>query len=159
MTTPSEYAKNATAALHEVLGISPGDFDVKGTATVIERAIRSATRDRETKARRRFNEAQAAGRERLQRLLSASPAVIYSFKATGDFAPTFVSENIVDVFGYAPAEYLEDASFWRDRVHPDDLARVRKGNIHILPEWSALSRISLSPQEWLLERYQLLGER
>ena len=126
MTTPSEYAKNATAALHEVLGISPGDFDVKGTATVIERAIRSATRDRETKARRRFNEAQAAGRERLQRLLSASPAVIYSFKATGDFAPTFVSENIVDVFGYAPAEYLEDASFWRDRVHPDDLARVEK---------------------------------
>ena len=60
------------------------------------------------------------------RLLSASPAVIYSFKATGDFAPTFVSENIVDVFGYAPAEYLEDASFWRDRVHPDDLARVEK---------------------------------
>ena len=52
--------------------------------------------------------------------------MIYSFKATGDFAPTFVSENIIDVFGYAPAEYLEDASFWRDRVHPDDLARVEK---------------------------------
>ena len=50
--------------------------------------------------------------------------MIYSFKASGDFAPTFVSENISDVFGYAPAEYLEDPSFWRDRVHPDDLARV-----------------------------------
>jgi two-component system cell cycle sensor histidine kinase/response regulator CckA len=59
-------------------------------------------------------------------LLSASPAVIYSFKATGDFAPTFVSDNIIDVFGYAPAEFLENASFWRDRVHPDDLARVEK---------------------------------
>jgi adenylate cyclase len=57
-------------------------------------------------------------------LLSSSPAVIYSFKATGDFAPTFVSDNIMGVFGYAPAEYLEDPSFWRDRVHPDDLARV-----------------------------------
>ena len=58
------------------------------------------------------------------RLLSSSPAVIYSFKASGDFAPTFVSDNIGGVFGYAPAEYLEDPSFWRDRVHPDDLARV-----------------------------------
>ena len=54
MTTPSEYAKNATAALHEVLGISPGDFDAKGTAIVIERAIKNATRERETRARRRL---------------------------------------------------------------------------------------------------------
>ena len=69
---------------------------------------------------------QTAAQERLARLLSASPAVIYSFKATGDYAPTFVSDNIIDVFGYAPAEYLEDPSFWRDRVHPDDLARVEE---------------------------------
>ena len=60
------------------------------------------------------------------RLLSSSPAVIYSFKATGDFAPTFVSDNINGVFGYAPADYLEDPAFWRDRVHPDDLARVEE---------------------------------
>jgi adenylate cyclase len=126
MTTPSEYAQNATAALHKVLGIASGDFDAKGTAIVIERAIKNATRERETRVRRQFTEAQAAAQERLVRLLSASPAVIYSFKATGDFAPTFVSDNILDVFGYAPAEYLEDASFWRDRVHPDDLARVEK---------------------------------
>ena len=57
-------------------------------------------------------------------MLSASPAVIYSFKATDDFAPTFVSDNIVDVFGYSPSEYLENPSFWRDKVHPDDLTRV-----------------------------------
>jgi adenylate cyclase len=126
MTTPSEHAKNATAALHEIFGVSPGEFDVESTATVIERAIRKATRDRETRARRRFDDAQAAAQERLRRLLSASPAVIYSFKATGDFAPTFVSDNIIEVFGYTPSEYLEDASFWRERVHPDDLARVEE---------------------------------
>jgi len=34
----------------------------------------------------------------------------------GDFAPTFVNDNIGTVFGYAPAEYLENPSFWRDRV-------------------------------------------
>ncbi len=123
MATPSEYAKNATAALHQILRVSPDDFDAEGTA-VIEQAIRNATRERESKARRRVKEVQAAAQERLAQLLSSSPVVIYSFKATGDFAPTFVSDNIIGVFGYAPAEYLKDPSFWRDRVHPGDLARV-----------------------------------
>ena len=124
MTTPSAYAKNATAALHQVLHISPGDFDAEGATAVIEQAIKNSTRERETRARRQLKEVQAAAQERLARLLSSSPAVIYSFKATGDFAPTFVSDNIIGAFGYVPAQYLEDPSFWRDRVHPDDLARV-----------------------------------
>ena len=123
MTTPSEYAINATAALHQVLHISPNDFDAKGTAAVIEQAIRNATRERETRARRQLKEVQAAAQKRLERLLSSSPAVIYSFKATDDFAPTFVSDNITAVFGYVAAEYLEDPSFWRERVHPTILPR------------------------------------
>jgi len=61
---------------------------------------------------------------RLTQLLTASPAVIYSFKASGDFAPTFVSANIETLFGYAPREYLENANFWSERVHPEDLKRV-----------------------------------
>jgi adenylate cyclase len=126
MTTPNQYAQNATAALREVLGPVPGNFDAKGAAKVIESAIRNATHERERRSRRQYSEAQATAQERLKRLLGMSPAVIYSFKARGDFTPTFVSDNIIDVFGYAPAEYLEDASFWRDRVHPDDLARVEK---------------------------------
>ena len=76
------------------------------------------------KARRRRT-AMAPGTDgRVARLMSASPAVIYSFEATGDFAPTFVSDNIRDLFGYEPSEYLESPDFWRDCVHPDDLAAV-----------------------------------
>lgn len=124
MMTPAEYARNATAILHQVLRIPPDDFDADGAAAVIEQAIRNATRERRRNARRQLKAAQAAAEERLARLLSSSPAVIYSFKASGDFGPTFVSDNISRVFGYAPSEYLGDPSFWRDRVHPDDLARV-----------------------------------
>ena len=105
--TPSEYAKNATAALQQVLQISPGEFNAEGAASIIEQAIRKAAGERETGANRELREAQVASQERLARLLSASPAVIYSFKATGDYAPLFVSNNILDVFGYMPAEYLE----------------------------------------------------
>ena len=48
MTTPSKYAKNAAAALQQVLHISPGDFNAEGATTVIEQAIRNATSERDT---------------------------------------------------------------------------------------------------------------
>ena len=101
MPTASGYAKHATAALHQALRITPGDFYAERAAVVIEQAIANATREREIKARQRLRAVQAAAQERLTRLLNSSPAAIYSFKATGDYAPTFVSDNIVDVFGYA----------------------------------------------------------
>jgi len=126
MMTAREYAKNATAVLHHILHIPADEFDNDGTAAVIEQAIRDATRDRDSRVGEQLKEAQVTAQQRLARLLSSSPAVIYSFKATGDFAPTFVSENIRAVFGYAPGEYLEHPSFWRDRVHPDDLTRVEE---------------------------------
>jgi len=126
MTTASEYARNAAATLHETLNIAPSHFDVDSASAVIEKVIKHATRERESRSRRQLSEVKAAARERLVRLLSSSPAVIYSFKASGDFAPTFVSDNIGTVFGYTTAEYLENPSFWRERVHPDDLARVEE---------------------------------
>ena len=116
--TPSKYAENAAAALQQVLRISPSDFNAEGATTVIEQAIRNATNERDTRVHRELKEVQTAAQERLTRLLSASPAVIYSFEGAGKFVPLFVSDNIADIFGYAPAEYLKDPSFWRDQSTP-----------------------------------------
>src|SRR5215467_1245511 len=60
----------------------------------------------------------------LQNLVAASPAVIYTTKATDDFACTFVSENLVTTMGYAPWEMRDDPKFWSKRVHPDDAAAI-----------------------------------
>ena len=155
MIAPSAYAKDATTALHEVLRTSPNDFDADGAAAVIEKAIRSATRERQSRSRRQLGEAMAAAGERLTRLLRSSPAVIYSFKASGDFAPTFVSDNIGTVFGYTPAEYLENPSFWRDRVHPDDLARVEEAISKFFHNGIQSVEYRFSPPR----RFLLLGER
>ena len=57
--------------------------------------------------------------------------MIYSYKATGDFAPTFISPNIRDWLGYEPKEYLEDADFWRRYVHPEDLAAAEAESTHL----------------------------
>jgi PAS domain S-box-containing protein len=69
-------------------------------------------------------EAEENARARLSLLLGAAPVVVYSFRASGDFAPTFVSDSIQTLLGYRPDEYLENADFWRSCVHPGDLARV-----------------------------------
>jgi len=75
-------------------------------------------------ARRHLGEALVAAQNRLVHVLVSSPAVIYSFKASGDFGPTFISDNVKDLLGYEPNEYLESPDFWRRSVHPDDLAGV-----------------------------------
>lgn len=75
-------------------------------------------------ARKTAEEVEDRTRERLALLLETAPSVIYSFKASGDYAPTFVSENIKRLLGYCPDEYLKNADFWRARVHPDDILSV-----------------------------------
>ena len=82
-------------------------------------------------ARKQLGEALVAAQDRIGRLLSSAPAVVYSYRATGDFAPTFVSENIRDWLGYEPREYLENADFWRSRVHPDELAAVEAESVRL----------------------------
>ncbi|MFE1743884.1 PAS domain-containing protein [Coleofasciculus sp. H7-2] len=62
--------------------------------------------------------------ERLQHLLTSSPGIIYSCKASGNYDITFVSENINTVLGYEAREFLEDASFWASHIHPEDVNRV-----------------------------------
>jgi two-component system, sensor histidine kinase and response regulator len=58
-------------------------------------------------------------------LLSQSPSVIYSYSAI-DFKPSFISQNIQTLMGYAPEEYLNDKDFWAKNVHPDDFEAVSK---------------------------------
>ncbi|MEJ2122923.1 MAG: PAS domain-containing protein, partial [Alphaproteobacteria bacterium] len=77
-------------------------------------------------APKRNSDVRANALDRLTQLLNASPAVIYSFKASGNFEPTFVSASLETAFGYAPKEYLDNPNFWRERVHPDDLQRAER---------------------------------
>jgi PAS domain S-box-containing protein len=82
-------------------------------------------------ARRKLGDAMVAAQNRLNHLLTSAPAVIYSFEATGSYAPTFISENVKALLGYEPKEYLESPDFWWRRVHPDDVSRVRENLDHL----------------------------
>jgi len=78
----------------------------------------------EVASREQAQEAVGEAEARLSHLVSSSPAVIYTSKAYGDYAATFVSENVEWQLGYQPREFTDDPGFWAAHIHPDDLGRV-----------------------------------
>jgi PAS domain S-box-containing protein len=63
-------------------------------------------------------------RQRIQYLLAVSPAIIYTTQASGDYACTFVSENLQAITGYSSQEMTTDPKCWPERLHPEDAPRV-----------------------------------
>ena len=62
----------------------------------------------------------------LRELVAVSPAIIYTTKASGNYACTFVSDNLRHIMGYSPIEMITDPKCWPDHLHPDDAPRVLK---------------------------------
>ena len=58
--------------------------------------------------------------ERLQYLLVATPAVIFSCKLGGNNEITFISENVVSMVGYEAQEFINGSVDWRSLIHPKD---------------------------------------
>ena len=70
--------------------------------------------------RREADAAVRASESRLQFLMTATPAIIYSLRAGGDYAVTFISPNIHGVLGYSPETIMSDPGFWQACMHPED---------------------------------------
>jgi PAS domain S-box-containing protein len=68
---------------------------------------------------------------RLRDLLSSNPAVIYACQASGDFAATFISENVQAMLGYESTDFLADSHFWASHIHPEDSPQVFAGLAHL----------------------------
>ncbi|MCT7960267.1 PAS domain S-box protein [Laspinema sp. D1] len=62
--------------------------------------------------------------ERLEYLLCTNPTIIYSCKPTGDYALTFISQNILRQFGYEAQQLLNNPNLWFECIHPDDAERL-----------------------------------
>ena len=60
----------------------------------------------------------------MQYLLIETSAVIYTSKVSGDYANTFISENVARLTGFNAKEFTENPNFWLEHIHPDDKKRV-----------------------------------
>ncbi|MHA2202399.1 MAG: hypothetical protein ACW991_01800, partial [Candidatus Hodarchaeales archaeon] len=53
---------------------------------------------------------------RLEYLLKSGPAIIYACEPWGDNQTKFISENVKDILGHDPEEFLYNPSYWVDGV-------------------------------------------
>lgn len=65
-----------------------------------------------------------AERDRLDALLSGSPAVIYTYSTAAPERIEYVSANIREILGHAPDALLDGPGWWEETLHPDDRDRV-----------------------------------
>ncbi|MDV7393128.1 PAS domain-containing protein, partial [Arthrospira platensis SPKY1] len=79
---------------------------------------------RDITGRRRTEEALHRTNARLEHVVRASPAVIYS-RPGPDLPISFISANVVDLLGYSADELLADPDLLTRLMHPDDRARIR----------------------------------
>jgi PAS domain S-box-containing protein len=113
--------------------------------------------------RKEAEEARETARSRLTLLLGAAPSVIYSFAASGDFAPTFVSTNIAHMLGYSPDQYLQHADFWRSCVHPEDLPDVEAKQAELFRKGEHLAEYRFRKKDgsycWVSDEQHLIRDR
>src|SRR4029079_5687947 len=84
--------------------------------------LRKAHDELEKRVEERTTELKTA-RERLQYLMTVTPAIVYTNQAS-DYTCTFVSENVSRIMGFSAWEMLEDKDFWTVRLHPEDASHV-----------------------------------
>lgn len=70
--------------------------------------------------------------DRLDFLLSSSPAIIYTCHAVPPYATTFISANLTKILGYTAQEFLNTPDFWIEHIHPEDRNQVRAGLPHLI---------------------------
>ncbi|MEW6493718.1 MAG: PAS domain S-box protein [Cyanobacteriota bacterium] len=115
----------------QLIDVSVTVSPIKDTAGKI---IAASAIKRDITKRKRMELELRSVSDRLQYLLTASPAVIFTCSPDGDYGTTFVSENVSALLGYQARDLLEDSSFWVTHVHPDDIDRILAGVSRLLEQ-------------------------
>ncbi|MFA4916209.1 MAG: diguanylate cyclase [Syntrophales bacterium] len=97
----------------------------------IEAALLESQKHLEQQVEERTAELTAS-RASMQHLLAASPAIIYTTEASGQYKTTYVSPNVMAEMGYNPEEFTSKPSFWLNHIHPDDGPAILAGLPRIL---------------------------
>ena len=91
--------------------------------------------------RKRAEDALRQAQQRLEHVVSSSPAVLYSLTPRGQtFPATWISENVERLLGYTQQEAL-DGGWWPSHLHPEDKERVF-GELAALFTNNALSAVA-----------------
>ncbi len=91
-------------------------------------------------AQKRMQEKLKENEERLNTLISQTPAVIYSYRfIEGIPTVTYVNENVKHVLGFAPEDFINNPEFFSECLHPEDAAKL----FGAIPQLMAEGRVTI----------------
>lgn len=138
---------------------SPRDWIRQSNDTLIQLIKANERLEIEINKCYRVEKILLATKIQLKRLLSFSPAIIYSRQADSPYALTFVSES-VNQLGYTAQQFFTDEKFWLNCIHPEDATLVLTKLQSLGEEESLISEYRyLDSQEqyrWILDRSTLI---
>ena len=69
--------------------------------------------------------------EKLEHLVALSPVVLYCRKSDPPQPFTFLSRNAWSLLGLDPACFIEAPEVWEERIHPEDLQRIKEDYVRL----------------------------
>lgn len=128
--------------------------------TVLRQRIR-ALEVSETE-RKTIDTALRDARQRLEYLLAVSPAIIYTTQVSGDYACTYVSENLYAIMGYSPQEMTTDPKCWPALLHPQDAPRVLDEMVPLLERGGGKSEYRFKHRDgryvWIHDTFKVIHD-
>jgi PAS domain S-box-containing protein len=92
--------------------------------------------------RQRVHEDLRQARQRMEFLLTSSPAVIFTGKPGSKlWETTFMSANVRSVLGYEPTEFTEDPNFYFKITAPEDRHQLEFGFVELAAQGATTFRI------------------
>ncbi len=105
--------------------------DLEGNPVVVRGLLVEITQQKFAEERRSEVE------QRYRRLVEQLPGVVYledaDPKAQGPGRVTYVSPNVEQILGFTQDEWLGDPAGWVDRLHPDDVPKLRRAYDELVP--------------------------
>lgn len=107
-------------------------------------------------ARRRTERALQDSLAKETLVMRALPVVIYTSRASDDFAALWVSDTIEKVSGFPATLFVKESGLWAARLHPDDRERVFRefgriselGTLHVEYRW----QVADGTYRWFLDQ-------
>ncbi len=82
---------------------------------------------KEVKSRKKAEEELKESEQRLDSLISNTPAVIHSYKfLDGDMKLNYINDNVQNVLGFKPNDFTGHEEFYTSCIHPSDRENVLK---------------------------------
>ncbi|MFB2917324.1 PAS domain-containing protein [Aerosakkonema funiforme] len=102
-------------------------------------------------------------KNRLQFVLSSTPAAIYTCQLNPNYGATFISDNIRTLMGYTSEEFLSSSEFWADHINPEDAPRIFAELSHVFERGHNISEYRFLHKDgtyrWVRDEFRLVRDR